>query len=127
VPEPHIQEAYRYARDHKWYMTSRLITVNDLYSFDPTVKVELEEFTDVVGAPLPAAEGGARLRSEPGGAHVAHDQLADALPVVGRRPQPLGREARRDAAEEQHGHPVAVHPPDHPRDADRARVGRVHQ
>ena len=49
VPEPHIQEAYRYARDHQWYMTSRLITVNDLYSFDPTVKVELEEFTDVVG------------------------------------------------------------------------------
>jgi len=49
VPEPHIQEAYRYARDHRWYMTSRMITVNDLYSFDPSVKVELEEFTDVVG------------------------------------------------------------------------------
>jgi hypothetical protein len=49
VPEPHIQEAYRYARDHKWYMTSRLITVNDLYAFDPTVQVQLEEFTDVVG------------------------------------------------------------------------------
>ena len=48
-PEPHIQAAYRYARDHKWYMSSRLITVNDLYSFDPTAKVELEEFTDVVG------------------------------------------------------------------------------
>jgi hypothetical protein len=48
-PEPHIQAAYRYAHDHKWYMTSRLITVNDLYSFDPNVKVELEEFTDVVG------------------------------------------------------------------------------
>jgi hypothetical protein len=49
VPEPHIQEAYRYARNHKWYMTSRLITVNDLYSFDPSVQVQLEEFTDVVG------------------------------------------------------------------------------
>ena len=49
VPEPHIQEAYRHARDHKWYMTSRLITVNDLYAFDPTVQVALEEFTDVVG------------------------------------------------------------------------------
>ncbi len=49
VPEPHIQEAYRYARSHKWYMTSRLITVNDLYAFDPTVQVALEEFTDVVG------------------------------------------------------------------------------
>jgi len=48
-PEPYIQEAYRYARGHKWYMTSRLITVNDLYSFDPNVQVTLEEFTDVVG------------------------------------------------------------------------------
>ena len=49
VPEPHIQQAYRDARAHKWYMTSRLITVNDLYAFDPGVQVELEEFTDVVG------------------------------------------------------------------------------
>jgi len=48
-PEPYIQEAYRYARGHKWYMTSRLITVNDLYSFDPNAQVSLEEFTDIVG------------------------------------------------------------------------------
>ena len=48
-PEPFIHEAYREARDHKWYMSSRLITVNDLYAFDPDVHVELEEFTDVVG------------------------------------------------------------------------------
>ena len=44
-----IQEAHRQARAHQWYMTSRLITVNDLYSFDPDAKVELEEFTDIVG------------------------------------------------------------------------------
>jgi hypothetical protein len=49
TPEPYIQEAYRYARAHKWYMTSRLITVNDLYSFDPKAQVSLEEFTDIVG------------------------------------------------------------------------------
>ena len=30
-------------------MSSRLITINDLYAFDPGVQVELEEFTDVVG------------------------------------------------------------------------------
>ena len=48
-PEPYIQAAYREARKHKWYMTSRLITVNDLYAFDPAVRVELKEFTDVVG------------------------------------------------------------------------------
>ena len=48
-PEPYIEAAYREARKHKWYMTSRLITVNDLYAFDPAVRVDLEEFTDVVG------------------------------------------------------------------------------
>jgi hypothetical protein len=30
-------------------MTSRLITVNDLYSFDPNVTVQLDEFTDIIG------------------------------------------------------------------------------
>jgi len=48
-PDEYIQRDYRYAREHKWYMTSRMICVNDLYAFDPTVQVELEEFTDVVG------------------------------------------------------------------------------
>jgi len=48
-PEPHIEAAYRHARDHKWYMTARLLTVNDLYAFDPNVQVSLEEFTDIVG------------------------------------------------------------------------------
>jgi hypothetical protein len=48
-PEPHIARAYQAAREHKWYMTSRLITVNDLYSFDPNVTVQLDEFTDIIG------------------------------------------------------------------------------
>jgi hypothetical protein len=29
-------------------MTARMLTVNDLYAFDPDVHVELEEFTDIV-------------------------------------------------------------------------------
>jgi hypothetical protein len=49
TPEPYIEHAYRQARAHKWYMSARLICVNDLYSFDPTVQVQLEEFTDIVG------------------------------------------------------------------------------
>ena len=48
-PDPYIERDYRHARDHKWYMSSRLITVNDLYAFDPDARVELEEFTDIVG------------------------------------------------------------------------------
>jgi hypothetical protein len=30
-------------------MTSRLITVNDLYSFEKGVTVDVEEFTDIIG------------------------------------------------------------------------------
>ena len=48
-PEPYIEAEYKRARNHKWYMTSRMITVNDIYSFDPNAKVELEEFTDIIG------------------------------------------------------------------------------
>jgi hypothetical protein len=48
-PEPYIVAEAKRAREHKWYMTSRLITINDLYSFEPDVFVEVEEFTDVIG------------------------------------------------------------------------------
>lgn len=48
-PPEHIRRDYEDARRHRWYMTSRLITVNDIYSFDPGVVVEFGEFEDVVG------------------------------------------------------------------------------
>src|SRR5438128_1158686 len=48
-PDPYIEAEYRCARDHKWYMTARMITVHDIYSFDPEVVVHLEEFTDIIG------------------------------------------------------------------------------
>jgi hypothetical protein len=48
-PDPYIERDYHYARNHTWYMSARLICINDLYAFDPTVQVQLEEFTDVVG------------------------------------------------------------------------------
>ena len=48
-PEPYIVEDYQRARNHKWYMSGRMICVNDLYSFDPDVVVELDEFEDIIG------------------------------------------------------------------------------
>jgi len=48
-PSPHIEAAYKYARNHKWYMEARMITVNDLYSFDPNAKVSIEPFIDIIG------------------------------------------------------------------------------
>ncbi len=48
-PEPYIRADYEYAKNHKWYGMARMITLNDLYSFDPNAKVDLEIFTDIVG------------------------------------------------------------------------------
>ena len=48
-PEPYIVAEYERARNHKWYMTSRLITMNDIYSFDPNATVNLDDFVDIVG------------------------------------------------------------------------------
>ncbi len=49
TPPEYVRDAYDHARGHKWYMSARLVTCNDLYSFDPNVKVEIEEFEDVIG------------------------------------------------------------------------------
>jgi predicted HD phosphohydrolase len=48
-PEPYIREAYEQARKHKWYREARMITVHDLYAFDPSTKVSLEPFVDLIG------------------------------------------------------------------------------
>ena len=49
TPPPYIEAAYKYCKDHKWYMAARQITINDLYSFDPNHKVDPEKFTDIIG------------------------------------------------------------------------------
>lgn len=48
-PDDYIMEAYKRARNHKWYMTARMITVHDIYSFDPKAVVSWEPFEDIVG------------------------------------------------------------------------------
>ncbi len=48
-PDPYIVADYEYARDHKWYGKARMITLNDLYAFDPNAKVDLEVFHDIIG------------------------------------------------------------------------------
>jgi hypothetical protein len=48
-PEPYIKEEYKRARDSKYYGTSRLICVNDIYAFDPNANVSLDQFEDIIG------------------------------------------------------------------------------
>ena len=49
VPPQYIQDTYKMLKNHKWYMEPRLVTVNDLYAFDPNAKVSLDPFIDIIG------------------------------------------------------------------------------
>jgi len=49
VPPQYIQDTYKMLKNHKWYMEPRLVTVNDLYAFDPNAKVSIDPFEDVIG------------------------------------------------------------------------------
>jgi hypothetical protein len=64
-PEPYVEHAHAYARKHKYYASARLVTVNDLYAFDPDLDVELEEFTDVVGRHFRQPEEGLGFDQSP--------------------------------------------------------------
>ncbi len=48
-PEPYIEATYKMVRRHKWYLAPRMVTVNDLYAFDPNVRVDLQQFVDLIG------------------------------------------------------------------------------
>jgi hypothetical protein len=64
-PEPYIVAEYERAKKHKWYMTSRMITCYDVYSFDPNAKVDIEEFTDIIGRHFKQPKEGLGFDSTP--------------------------------------------------------------
>jgi hypothetical protein len=64
-PEDYIKEEYNRIKNHKWYMTGRLITINDIYSFDPDARVEMEEFEDIIGRNFRQPEEGLGFDGSP--------------------------------------------------------------
>ncbi len=49
-PDEYIKADYEFARKHRYYMESRLVTVNDQYAFDENMReVRAAEFTDIIG------------------------------------------------------------------------------
>ena len=68
VPPAHQQAEYQLVRKHRWYMAPRLVTVNDLYSFEPGVKVSVDDFEDVIGRHFRQPKEGLGLDGSP----VAH-------------------------------------------------------
>ena len=49
MPPDYIRQAYEYARNHRWYMESRLVTVNDLYGFQEGFEPSIDPFIDIIG------------------------------------------------------------------------------
>jgi hypothetical protein len=68
VPLPYIKATYEYARKHKLYMEARSITVHDLYAFDPTMKVSMDPFIDIIGRNFKQPKEGLGFDNSP----VAH-------------------------------------------------------
>lgn len=55
---PYIQRDYEEARAHKWYMSARMICLNDLYAFDPDNVIEIDTFEDIIGRHFKQPEEG---------------------------------------------------------------------
>ena len=49
MPPAYILRDAEYARGHRWYMTSRLVTLYDIYFFDDSPPPDTERFEDIIG------------------------------------------------------------------------------
>ncbi|MEQ1884387.1 MAG: hypothetical protein ABL967_04950 [Bryobacteraceae bacterium] len=75
-PEPYIEETHRMVKNHPWYDLARLVTVNDLYSFEPGVVVQMEQFEDLLGRHFRQPKEGLGFDGSP----VAHIWRSIAMP-----------------------------------------------
>ena len=76
TPEPYIEDTYKMVRKHKWYMESRMVTVNDLYAFDPNAVVTMDPFIDIIGRHFKQPKEGLGFDNSP----VAHMWRSIAFP-----------------------------------------------
>jgi hypothetical protein len=67
-PEPYIEATYKMVRNHNWYLEPRMVTVNDLYAFDPNVRPTLDQFLDIIGRNFKQPKEGLGFDNSP----VAH-------------------------------------------------------
>lgn len=65
VPPEYIRRDADEARAHPWYMTSRLVTLYDIYIFDNAEKLDPEIFTDIIGRNFKEPEEGLGFDGSP--------------------------------------------------------------
>jgi len=68
VPPEHIRAAADEARNHRWYMTARLVTIYDIYFFEADDAIAPETFDDLIGRHVREPEEGFGFDGSP----VAH-------------------------------------------------------
>ena len=68
VPPDYIRREAEAARAHRWYMTSRLVTLYDIYFFETSETADPEMFTDIIGRHFKQPEEGLGFDGSP----VAH-------------------------------------------------------
>ena len=65
VPSEITQKEYKFARNHKWYMHARSVTMNDEYSFDRNKRPTIDPFEDIIGRLFRVPEEGLGNDSSP--------------------------------------------------------------
>lgn len=65
VPPGYIRRDAEEARKHRWYMTSRLITIYDTYFFEADDRIDPETFTDIIGRHFREPEEGLGFDGSP--------------------------------------------------------------
>jgi len=65
VPPEYIRRDAEEARNHRWYMTSRLVTIYDIYFFDDPEPIDPEIFTDIIGRNFREPEEGLGFDGSP--------------------------------------------------------------
>ena len=68
VPPDYIRRDAEEARKHRWYMTSRLVTIYDHYFFEDSSPVDPDIFTDIIGRHFKQPKEGLGFDNSP----VAH-------------------------------------------------------
>jgi hypothetical protein len=67
-PPDYIRRDAEIARAHRWYLSSRLITLYDIYFFEKSEPIDPEIFTDIIGSHFREPEEGLGFDGSP----VAH-------------------------------------------------------
>ena len=65
VPPAYIRRDAEVARNHRWYMTSRLVTIYDIYFFEDVGPIDPEIFTDIIGRHFRQPEEGLGFDGSP--------------------------------------------------------------